>query len=157
MRSLTHLREGWVIDASLVLSILLDETEGVHAAGAELLTSVNPRGVVATHFDLECASGLLQAHRRGRIELDDAFEALLLVMDLPFERCQSPSAEVDALRLAYQHGISAYDAAYVAVSEARGLPLVTADARLVRALAGTAHDVRLLDDLESPMAGSTGG
>ncbi len=68
-------------------------------------------------------------------------------MDLPFEQGETPSAEVDVLRLAYQHGISAYDATYVALSEARGLPLVTADARLVRALAGTAHDVRLLDDM----------
>jgi predicted nucleic acid-binding protein len=36
---------------------------------------------------------------------------------------------------------------YVALSSAEGLPLVTADARLVRMLAGTGHEALLLDEV----------
>lgn len=146
MRSVTLPSDGWIVDASLALSVVLDEAEGTEATSGRLLSRAGPRRVVAPHFHLECANGLVQAFRRGRIGLDDAFEALLLLMDLPFEQRQPAAAEVDALRLAYEHGISAYDAGYLALSAELGLPLVTADARLVRALAGTEHDVRLLDD-----------
>jgi predicted nucleic acid-binding protein len=140
--------DGWIVDASFALSVVLDEAQGLEATSGRLLSSARPRRVVTTHFHLECANGLAQAFRRGRIELDDAFEALLLLMDLPFEQRQPAAAEVDALRLAYEHCISAYDAGYVALSDELGLPLVTADARLVQALAGTEHDVRLVDDME---------
>ena len=100
------------------------------------------------HFDVECANGLVQAVRRGRIAVDDAFEALLVLMDLPFERAQPSASEVDAFRISIETESSAYDAAYVALSDDLGVPLVTMDARLVRTLAGTAHVVRLLDDVE---------
>lgn len=138
-----------VVDASAALSFVLDRRDDAEAARAiAALSDAQSRNVVAAHFDLECANGLIQAVRRGRIAVDDAYEALLLLLDLPLERAQSAAAEVDALRIAVLHGLSAYDAAYVALSEERRLPLVTVDARLVRALAGTAHDVRLLDDVE---------
>ncbi len=103
---------------------------------------------MATHFDMECANGLVKAVRRGRIAVDDAFEALLVLQDLPFEHAQPAAGEIDAFRVAIEGELSAYDAAYVALSDELGLSLVTADARLVRALAGTEHDVRLLDDLD---------
>ena len=54
---------------------------------------------------------------------------------------------LDTLRIAAACGISAYDAMYVALSSAVGLPLMTADARLVRALAGTDHEALLLDEV----------
>ena len=141
--------EGCVVDAGVALCVALAEGDGADSAHARaLLFEARSRRVATTHFDLECANGLVQAFRRGRVGLDDAFEILLLLLDLPFERLQPAAVEIDAFRLAYQRGISVYDAGYVALSDELGLPLVTADARLVRALAGTEHDVRLLDDVE---------
>jgi len=141
--------DNWVIDASAALSFVLDEREDAMALRAiGLLSDAHSRNVVATHFDIECANGLVKAVRRGRIAVDDALEALLILLDLPMERAQPSAAEVDALRIAIEQELSAYDAAYVALAEDRGLRLVTADARLARALAGTAHDVRLLDDMD---------
>ncbi len=66
---------------------------------------------------------------------------------LPLERHSCRVLGLDALRVAAGCGISAYDAMYVALSSAEGLPLVTADARLVRMLAGTEHEALLLDDV----------
>lgn len=53
----------------------------------------------------------------------------------------------DALEIALAYGITAYDAAYVALAQQLALPLITADARLARAMDGTAHDIRWLGDL----------
>jgi predicted nucleic acid-binding protein len=50
----------------------------------------------------------------------------------------------DALEVALAHDVSAYDAAYVALSRRLGLPLITAGESLVRALAQTSFDVRCL-------------
>lgn len=138
-----------VVDASVALAFVLEERDGADAARIRALLSNPPgRPVVAMHFDVECANGLVQAVRRGRIAVDDAFEALLVLMDLPFERAQPSASEVDAFRISIETESSAYDAAYVALSDDLGVPLVTMDARLVRTLAGTAHVVRLLDDVE---------
>jgi predicted nucleic acid-binding protein len=56
---------------------------------------------------------------------------------------------MDALRIAADCGISAYDAVYVALSSAEGLPLMTADVRLVRALVGTGYEALSLEGVKS--------
>ena len=99
-------------------------------------------------FDVECASGLVKAVRRRRLDAARALDDLLDLLDLPVERLESPAAEFEALVLAVEYGISAYDAVYVALAAEERLPLVTADARLVRALAGSPHAVLHLDDVE---------
>jgi predicted nucleic acid-binding protein len=45
------------------------------------------------------------------------------------------------------HGISAYDACYVALAHRLGIDLITADQRLVCVFDGTAHAVRWLGDM----------
>ena len=114
------------------------------------------RGVVSTYarvvvpplFDAECVSGLVKAVRRVRLSLDAAAERLLDLLSLPLERLPTASLSFDSFVLALRYGISAHDATYVALSDETGLPLVTADARLVRALAGSPHEVLLLDDVD---------
>jgi predicted nucleic acid-binding protein len=82
------------------------------------------------------------------LEAGTCATALLGTLQLPVERLLSPSSVFDALRLALEYGISAYDAVYVALAAEERLPLVTADARLVRALAGSPHACLHLDDVE---------
>jgi predicted nucleic acid-binding protein len=54
----------------------------------------------------------------------------------------------DALDLALAHGLSAYDACYVALARREAVPLVTADERLVRILkTGGGGSVVWLGDL----------
>ena len=50
----------------------------------------------------------------------------------------------EALQIALDQGITAYDASYVALAGKLTLPLVTADEPLTRRLAGTEFDVRWL-------------
>ena len=53
----------------------------------------------------------------------------------------------DALDLALEYGITAYDASYVALSDDLRLPLVTADQKLIGKLKGSGTEVHWLGDL----------
>ncbi len=112
------------------------------------LTAGSSQVVAPWLFDLECASGLVKAVRRRRLDEARALDYLLDLLDLPVERFDAPGADAEALLIALEYGISAYDAVYVALAAEERLPLVTADARLVRALAGSPHTVLHLDDVE---------
>ena len=68
-------------------------------------------------------------------------EAWLGLLELPVERLSSPTAVFQGMQLALDRGISPYDALYVALADELELPLVTADARLVRALADSPHSI----------------
>lgn len=80
--------------------------------------------------------------RAGRLDQSDAGAGLDDVLALPL--AARPSAQLAptalALALALEHGLSAYDATYLALAEATGATLVTAD----RVLAAAATDAVLL-------------
>ena len=148
MRS-NRVDRGCVLDSSAALALTLEEPDA--AAAARLIAfQVSKKGrlVAPWLFDAECAGGLVKAVRRRRLNADRALDDLLDLLDLPIERLEASGIEVEALLLALEHGISSYDAIYVALAAEEGLPLVTADARLVRALAGSPHTVLHLDDVE---------
>lgn len=56
----------------------------------------------------------------------------------------------NAVSIALACGISAYDASYVALSQQVNAPLLTLDAKLVRALGATSYDVYSFNDFEVP-------
>jgi predicted nucleic acid-binding protein len=56
----------------------------------------------------------------------------------------------DAVTIALNYGISAYDAAYVALSQQVGATLLTLDGKLVRALSTSAFDFGSFDDFAVP-------
>ena len=148
MRS-NRVDRGCVLDASVALALTLEEPGA--AAAARLIASQavgRARLVAPSLFDVECASGFVKAVRRGRLEAETCATALISTLQLPVERLQSPASVFDGLGLALEYGISADDAVYVALASEEGLPLVTADARLVGALAGSPHTVLHLDDVE---------
>jgi predicted nucleic acid-binding protein len=138
-----------VLDASAALGLVLGESWRAHVEHIlDSLAAGSSRLMAPWIFDLECASGLVKAVRRRRLEEARALDYLLDLLDLPIERLEASGIEVEALPLALEYGISVYYAVYVAVAAEEELPLVTADGRLVRALAGSPHTVLHLDDVE---------
>jgi len=136
-----------VLDASTALTLALEEPAGQRAADVLAVVASNPvRLLVPALFDVECANGLVKAVRRGRIGADEARSALIALLRLPAERLSLPGLHLEALDLALARGISAHDAEYVALAASESGTLLTADARLARALAGSGHEVLLLDD-----------
>ncbi len=56
----------------------------------------------------------------------------------------------DAVSIGLAHGISAYDASYVALSNQVGATLLSLDRRLMNALANTTYNVCLFNNFEVP-------
>jgi predicted nucleic acid-binding protein len=122
-----------VLDASVVLNWFLpDEEEGQmaleflekHLAGEIQL-------VAPSLLEYEVLNGLLYAGKRGRIKEDIIRKAAEGLAGLGIElKPSSPRV----LKFAGAFGISIYDSAYLAVAEAEGCPLITADDRLYAAV-----------------------
>jgi len=146
-----RLAEGAVIDSSVAVKpVLLDEPL-INAAVAVLTWAAEDPAhewMVPGLFDVECASVVSKAVRRGRLGIEQADDALRLLLDLPERRVESIVLAEMALTVALERSISVHDAFYVALALLLDVPLVTADERLVGALEGSGHDVLHLADLE---------
>src|SRR5512135_424260 len=83
-------------------------------------------------WHLEIANVLLVGERRGRCTQADTTAWLSFLSGLPIvvDVATEAHAWTDALALGRQHGLSAYDAAYLELALREGIPLATLDARL---------------------------
>jgi predicted nucleic acid-binding protein len=137
-----------VIDASVALAATL--LEPLHPQALAVLEHSAATGsncLCPDVFDTECAAGIVKAIRQGRLRKDLIERTWTQLADLPVERRSSRLLGTEALNIALGHGISAYDAMYVALSRIAGLPLVTADDRLVRMLSGSGYDLVPLETI----------
>lgn len=127
-----------VVDASVLAPALMDDGAAGDTARARL------RGQTLTApelIDLEVASVLRRQAASGALDARRADLALRDLIDLPLRRAGHRPLLPRCWEL--RHAVTAYDAAYIALAEALGLTLVTADARLARA-PGTTCEVDLL-------------
>jgi len=130
-----------VIDASVVVSVLAG-AEHAPWAEAQLSTRGGDRSLWVPHLiDAEVGQGLRREVAAGRLDEARADAALLDLMRMPFRRID----HVDLIHRAWElrHNFSFYDALYVALAEGLGVPLVTLDRRLARAV-GDATEVAVL-------------
>ena len=115
-----------VLDASCALKLILKQ------GGAELARRVLNEQIHAPFLlDVEVLSALLRLIRRKEINVERATVGLEWLFDLGIERYHTEAITWRAFAL--RDSLSAYDAAYVAVAEFLGAPLLTADGRLARA------------------------
>ena len=130
-----------IVDANVVLRAFFPDEE---QARAQALIRDHVSGHVQlaapTLLLYELTNAVLQAVRRGRIT-DQEGEAILAAfegMGIGLE----PVTWQQMLPLARRFDRSAYDAAYLALAEARGEPLITGDLRLYNAARDTLDWVR---------------
>ena len=83
----------------------------------------------------ETANGLLVAERRGRLSQADVARALDVMRRLPLESdfAAGPESFWRWRSLGREHGLSAYDAAYLELAARRELGLATLDKKLAKA------------------------
>lgn len=127
-----------VVDASVLAPALADDGPDGDRARDRL------RGELITApelIDLEVASVLRRSAAAGRVTDDRAHQALDDLIDLPLRREGHRALLHRCWEL--RHTVTSYDAAYVALAEALGVVLVTADGRLSRA-PGIACEVEVL-------------
>lgn len=137
-----------VVDASVGIKLFLVEPLSDRA---DLLFNglVDPhpaRLYVPDLFYIECTNILWKYVRRFGYPPSAARQDIADLVQLPLYIISTASVAQDALSLALAREITAYDAAYVALSERLSLPLVTVDEKLVHRLAGKGLDVRFLGD-----------
>jgi predicted nucleic acid-binding protein len=118
-----------VLDASAVLELLLSTRAGARVA-ARLAES--SESLHAPHLlDLEVAQVLRRAEATGALSARRSRAAIQDLADLDLQRYPHDVLLPRVWDL--RRNVTAYDAAYLALAEALGAPVVTFDARLARA------------------------
>lgn len=121
-----------VIDASVALKWYLPDEESGQKALDILDAHIADR--VALHapalLEFEMANALAMARRRARASAEDALKAMDGFAGLGMEFHSVSRIFRKVLDYSDKHGISAYDAAYVALADDLGVNVVTADKRL---------------------------
>ncbi len=124
----------FVIDASSVLSWCFEDEGGPQADA--LIEKVAAEGAaVPDLWFLEVANGLVTGERRRRIRPAEsaAFVAMLEGLPIVADGATGARALHETLNLAREHGLTAYDAAYLELAMRLGLPIATADRSLAMA------------------------
>jgi len=122
-----------IVDASVILQAFFpDETQAEAQSLIREHVSGHVRLVAPTLLLYEVTNVVVQAVRRERVNAKEGETILVAFEGLGIE--MEPMAWRRVLALAQRFGRSAYDAAYLALAEARGEPLVTGDRRLYRAV-----------------------
>lgn len=120
-----------VVDASFCLAFLLpdESSEAVTKSFADFVGG-HQRFIAPTLLPYEVGNGLLMAVRRRRIQKSHAIQALNLFLELAIDLCLVSMEE--SLRLASQHQLSVYDAAYVVLAHQKHATLLSFDQRILK-------------------------
>ncbi|MER9470827.1 type II toxin-antitoxin system VapC family toxin [Mesorhizobium sp. M0482] len=131
-----------VLDASFAAAWLLPVQ---HSEAAETtIAGLRGQSPVPSLFWHEARSIVLTAERRGRIVPGESIAAMARLRRLPLEDAGA-GRDGAIIELAIAHGLSAYDAAYLALAIETALPLATLDRKL--AVAARGQGIRILGPL----------
>jgi len=141
-----------VVDASVGIKLYIAESlsERTDALLRQLATDSAAELVVPDLFYIECANILWKHVRRSRLPAAQARRAVADLAKLGLRQVSTLELIADALDIALQQSITAYDACYVALASRLRMPFVTADERLARQLAGTPYETYWLKDFPLP-------
>lgn len=134
-------RDAYLLDASVAIKLVISEPGSLAARRLLGRRLVGPDLLLP-----ECANILWKAARRGDLSASQAELACVALLALPFEIVASRGLLPGALARALALGHPAYDCLYLEAAATLGLPLVTADRRLLR-LSGPGVEILGLDDL----------
>jgi len=136
-----------VIDASVALKWQLNDEECVQQAITlrdDFIKNEEPRLYAPSLWTYEIINGLVMAMRRGRITEVDARESLEDILALGIKEKKPEPLQIYAL--AQKHGISAYDAAYLALAESERAEFWTGDNELYQRVSSKLAWVKWIGD-----------
>lgn len=125
-----------VMDASVGIKLFIDEefSDKVQRLFAKLTEDPQAEIHVPDLFYIECANILLKYTRRFGRPLEDSLADVKDLGTLALKTTSTLELIEDALQLASEKKLTAYDACYAVLAQKLGLPLITADAPLAKAV-----------------------
>ena len=139
-----------MVDASVAVKIFVPEPLSAEAQEifARFATEDGAELIVPDFFFIECANVFWKWVQRSDYPPQDAQEHLRDLTGLGLSAIPVQVLADDALNIALQHKVTAYDACYVAAAAKLRLPLITADERLVKQIEKGKYDVQWLGELD---------
>jgi predicted nucleic acid-binding protein len=133
---MTATASRYVVDASVGIKLFVDEdySDKVHTLFEQLTADIPVILYVPDLFYIECTNILLKYTRRFGRSLEDSRADLLDLGRLALRVVSTAELMENALLIAAERGITAYDACYAVLASRLDLPLVTADEKLVKAV-----------------------
>lgn len=133
---MTEVLLRYVLDASVGIKLFIDEefSDKVQRLFAKLAEDPQAEIHVPDLFYIECANILLKYTRRFNRPLEDSLADLRDLNELALKVTWTSELIEDALVLATEMNLTAYDACYAVLAQRLELPLVTADAPLAKAI-----------------------
>lgn len=126
----------FVLDASVALQWFLDDEVDREYNLGILASLAGRRATVPVLWFYEVGNGLVMAYRRKRIKIEQIDGFLMRLKTLPIDVAPEVPPEILELpTLAISHGLTNYDAAYLAIASRLNLPLATSDSDLRRSAA----------------------
>lgn len=125
----------FVIDSSVTLGFILKDEQSEFALKVFEAIENAAEVHVPSLWWIETANGLLMAERRKRISQSQTNEALQVIQMLDVQTDADTSSQIihETVSLARQHGLTAYDAAYLELTMRHNAILATADKLLEKA------------------------
>jgi predicted nucleic acid-binding protein len=101
-------------------------------------------------FYIESANVLWKYVRAGIYPATKVSADLATLKNLPLQVISTADLMDDAVNIALNYNISAYDACYVALSQQTGTTLLTLDKKLVKALTTSSYNICLFNEFQIP-------
>jgi len=141
-----------VVDASVALKLFFDKprSQRVEALFSRLDAGPRARFYVPDLFFAECANVFATVARHKGYTPKEARDDMAAMRALGLKVIPTGDLATQALDIALKHRVSGYDACYVALAERVHAPLITADEKLVRNMAGKEYAVYSLATYEIP-------
>lgn len=129
-------RSRFVVDASVGIKLFVNEplSDQAHSLFAKLTEDPSGEFYVPDLFYIECANILLKYMQRFGRSLKDSQADLADLNKLVLKPVSTADLMEDALLLASQKNLTAYDACYAVLAQQLDIPLITADKPMVKAV-----------------------
>jgi len=125
----------FVVDASIVLTWCFPDEDSVLAHKVAQMFKQGDSAITPSFWPHEVLNALLVGEKRKSISRDLIWTFLRDLETLPIALQElQPDAVFDRIQsLSREHGLTAYDAAYLDLAKTSNLPLATLDEALIRA------------------------
>lgn len=122
----------WVIDTSALVRLFIpDGPLHPDSEAAFRRVATGEDSILAPQLLLaETTNVILRKHRRGELSAGELRELLSAIEALPIRYFEHELLLLSAAELALAHGLSAYDALYLALAERHAAKLLTCDEQL---------------------------